>query len=123
MVLRKLEVNLYVQTLFIFTSELRARLVCVQRMPCRAATSAPQLRHAFGLLPHLRHAAALPWSSSVFWVPKRAGVATADFSAAVAARPNVRCGSFWTLSKRALTPLSAFTGIGANSIFNLKMQG
>ena len=83
-------------------NSIRERLVYVQRMPHRAATSAPQLQHAFGSLPHLRHAAALAWSSSAFWVQKRAGGAVADFSAAVMARPKVRCGSLWTPSKRAL---------------------
>jgi len=73
--------------------------------------------------PNLRHAATAQALSSSFGMPTHAAVRAADFSATVAARPNVRCGSFWTLSKRALTPLSAFTGIGANSIFNLKMQG
>ena len=47
---------------------LREHLVYVQRMPRCAATSMPQLRHAFGSLAHLRHAVALPWSSSAFWV-------------------------------------------------------
>jgi hypothetical protein len=70
-------------------------------MPRRTATSAPQLRHAFGSLPHLWHAAALPWSSSAFWEPKCAGGAAADFSATAAERPKVRCGSLWTPSKRA----------------------
>jgi len=77
-------------------------------MPRRAATSEPQLRHAFGSLPHLRHAAALAWSSSAFWVQKRAEGAAADFGAAVMAWSKVRCGSLWTPSKRALDLVTFF---------------
>jgi hypothetical protein len=75
---------------------MRERLVRVQRMPKRAATLAPQLRRAFGWLLHLRHAAALPWSSSAFYVPKRAGSAAAVFCAACLACQGLWRGVSWS---------------------------
>jgi hypothetical protein len=44
----------------------------------------------------------LPWSSSLFGLPKLAAVAAADFTAELSARPQPRRGSLWTASKRPL---------------------
>jgi hypothetical protein len=76
--------------------KIRERLVRVQRMPKRAATLAPQLRMAFGWLPHLWHATTLPCSSSAFYVPKRAGSAAVIFCAACLACQGLWRGISWS---------------------------